>query len=257
LVPRRRKNSRRCSRRGLSQYIVRPAFRHIPSKPAHIFPTAKEDWHLYTFEKPTASSDALSDSILEQENGGETSGSDETASDEGSTNGDPQQPDLPPPTAIVALPPATITPPPAAGDPPLQPTAVPPTTLAETNADDHPRSGSLPNNVRPSTAVAVHATPAAQYQDTPDPEVPGDRHVPSGGVDLATPSNLPTNARESIWMKSRKTLKYFREVYTMGGLSDLIFHWHQLEEALGFPETVSYTIIGATRTCTDAPADPP
>jgi len=49
---------------------------------------------------------------------------------------------------------------------------------------------------------------------------------------------LPLGAGESAWMKSKHTLKYFREVHKSGKLSDLILHWHQLEEALGFPEAV-------------------
>ena len=62
----------------------------------------------------------------------------------------------------------------------------------------------------------------------------------SGNASYATFDDLPTNARESGWMKSKKTLKYFREVYKLGKFPDLILHWYQLEEALGFPETVSF-----------------
>jgi len=53
---------------------------------------------------------------------------------------------------------------------------------------------------------------------------------------------LPLGAEEAAWMKPKKTLKYFREVHRPGKLSDLIVHWYQLEEALGFPESVSFPI---------------
>ena len=65
------------------------------------------------------------------------------------------------------------------------------------------------------------------------------RAPPSGPNLLTDVGDLPMEAGESVWMKSKKTLKYFREVHKLGKLSDLISHWHQLEEALGFPEAVS------------------
>lgn len=71
------------------------------------------------------------------------------------------------------------------------------------------------------------------------PEITPAQPSPSGPDLPTTTSNVPMDARETTWMKSKQTLKYFREVYKLGKLSDLIFHWHQLEEALGFPETVS------------------
>lgn len=43
---------------------------------------------------------------------------------------------------------------------------------------------------------------------------------------------------EAAWMRSKHTLRFFREVHKTGRLADLIVHWHQLENALGFPETV-------------------
>lgn len=52
-------------------------------------------------------------------------------------------------------------------------------------------------------------------------------------------------------MRSRKTLKYFREVDKMDKLSGLLLHWYWLEEALGFPETVSHPTTKATRSSTN------
>ena len=41
-------------------------------------------------------------------------------------------------------------------------------------------------------------------------------------------------------MISKKTLKYFHEVNKTDKLSNLILHWYQLEQALGFQETVRH-----------------
>jgi hypothetical protein len=227
--------------------------RPIPLRASLTLPTAEKDWPLYTLEQPTPSSSTSSGSNLEQESGDETDGNDETGSEEIITDAILRRPDLPPATVAV-IPPST------AGDPPLQPAAIPPAMLAETNADGHSCSDLLSSDVHPasSTAVPVDAVLLPEHQDVLDPKVSGhlDHRVSSGGADRVTPSNLPANARESVWMKARGTLKYFRGVYQMDGLSDLIYHWYQLEEALDFPETVSHLIIGVTRTHTDAPEDP-
>jgi hypothetical protein len=173
---------------------------------------------------------------------------DETGGEEVGADADPQQPDLAPDAV-------TVTPPLVVGNPPLQPTIAPSAVLAETDTNDHPSSGSLPSDTHSASPseVPTRATPATQDQDILDLEAPDhlDRHVSSSGVDL-----LPTNAREARWMKPKNTLKYFREVHKMGKLSDLILHWHQLEEALGFPEIVSHPATEATRTFTNVPADP-
>lgn len=45
---------------------------------------------------------------------------------------------------------------------------------------------------------------------------------------------------EPAWMKKKRTLKYFREAPKLGCLSDVIQHWYQLEESLGFQNVVSF-----------------
>jgi hypothetical protein len=52
-------------------------------------------------------------------------------------------------------------------------------------------------------------------------------------------------------MRSRKTLKYFREVDKMDKLLGLLLHWYRLEEALGFPETVSHLTTKAMQSSTN------
>ena len=53
-----------------------------------------------------------------------------------------------------------------------------------------------------------------------------------------TPSLLPEDAGESIWMKKKGTLNYLRSAFKMGGLSTLISNWYRLEEVLGLLEQV-------------------
>jgi len=69
---------------------------------------------------------------------------------------------------------------------------------------------------------------------------PGLGKAPIHSVDSPALFHLPENARESIWMKKKGTLTYFRSAFKMGNLSGLISNWYQLEEALGFPEQVRF-----------------
>jgi hypothetical protein len=82
--------------------------------------------------------------------------------------------------------------------------------------------------------------------------------VPSGQdrILLAGIEDLPMNATEAGWMKSKKTLKYFREVHKAGKLSELVLHWYQLEEALGFLESVSSPATSAVRVSADPEQTP-
>lgn len=113
--------------------------------------------------------------------------------------------------------------------------------------------------VTPSAVGAAPFQPAAAFSETNtagncppplDPPPTGNPHpAPPTDVPTRAAANqdqrildleaLPTNATEATWMKSKKTLKYFRDAHKMGKLSDLHIHWYQLEEALGFQETVS------------------
>ena len=75
-----------------------------------------------------------------------------------------------------------------------------------------------------------------------------DRQASPRGASPSASDNLPMNAEEATWMKTKKTLKYFREVYKTPALSNLILPWYCLEKSLGFPETVSVPTIRAART---------
>jgi len=47
---------------------------------------------------------------------------------------------------------------------------------------------------------------------------------------------------EPTWMKKKRTLDYFRNTIKLGDLPNIIEHWYELEELLGFPDTVSVFI---------------
>ena len=40
-------------------------------------------------------------------------------------------------------------------------------------------------------------------------------------------------------MKNKRTLDYFRNTSKLGSLPNIIEHWYELEQLLGFKETVS------------------
>ena len=44
---------------------------------------------------------------------------------------------------------------------------------------------------------------------------------------------------EPTWMKKKRTLNYFRNTFKLGDLPNVIGHWYELEELLGFQDTVS------------------
>ena len=57
-------------------------------------------------------------------------------------------------------------------------------------------------------------------------------------------ANPPTRllagiTEEPMWMKKKHTLDYFRSTTDFGKLSNIIEHWYELENLLGFPEAVS------------------
>lgn len=156
----------------------------------------------------------------------------------------PRQPIITPPAASVDMMPTLVS------VVPLQPAVTPPVVLAKTNATGNslPSLDPLPDNPRPTSLVggsvgASNDTPVGMDQDFPDLEMPShpDRGAPSRENDILFTGidDLPTSATEAGWMKSKKTLKYFREAHKVGNLSKLILHWYQFEEVLGFPETVS------------------
>ena len=191
-----------------------------------MFPTAPSDWHLYTLEP---SPDGPSTGPMEQDETDADIDADNCADADADAGNDAsidagsdtnmQQLDL---ATHPALSPETST----TNNSPSSPDSPPPTNSCSTAP----------------TKVPTHVAPVNRGQDNPDLEPPTrpDCGVsPCGNNLLTTIDDLPMTVTESTWMKAKKTLKYFREVHKMGKLSTLILHWYQLEEALGFQETVS------------------
>lgn len=212
LAKRRPRNSRPCSQHGFTRYIVRYAFCRTPFELLLIFPTAPSEWPFYSLSESTSDGPSTA-SNLEQDDE-EDIGADI----------DVQQPDPAAATLTDVMPLAvsTISP---------QSTTTHPAALPEINVT----TSTLPSGFPPPSDP--HAALANQDQGVLDPKVPNHLDhciAPCSNDPLTTINDLPTNATESAWMKSKKTLKYFREVYKMGKLSDLILHWYQLKEVLGF-----------------------
>ena len=196
-----------------------------------ICPTAPEDWHLYTFNQ-SALDDSSAGSSPEDVDGVD-------AHTDAST--DAQQPDLATAGSTSVVPSVAVA-------SPSQPTTSRPAAVQINTTDDGlPSTGStsssdsLPTS---PTEVPPHAAPVSQDQDTLDldqaPTHPDHRAPSCGNNLLNTIDELPMNAIEPVWMKPKKTLGYFHEVHKIGKSSSLFLHWYQLEEALGFPETVSH-----------------
>lgn len=56
-----------------------------------------------------------------------------------------------------------------------------------------------------------------------------------------SPANvLPNISNAPTWMKKKRILEYLRDTPKLGCLSDVIRHWYELEELLGFPDAVSF-----------------
>lgn len=107
------------------------------------------------------------------------------------------------------------------------------------NPSDSPRDRPRPST---PTEAPTRATSVIQNQGAVDieaPDRPDCRSSPHGADPLTASGDLLANARESGWMRSKGTLGYFREVCKTRELSNLVLHWYQLEEALGFPEKVN------------------
>ena len=132
--------------------------------------------------------------------------------------------------------------------PPVPPSSESSLPKTNTTGNNIPSPDLLPPNnslLALVTEVSTHGVLANQNQGvrvTGAPTGP-DCNMPHSDIPSTTTDVLPTNATESQWMKAKKTLTYFREVHEMGKLSDLILHWYQLKEALGFQETMSHPPI--------------
>ena len=186
-----------------------------------MFPSATSDWRLFSLKRShSTTSDVPTGSNLKQ-------------TDSEGININIQQP-ISPISTSVALPLA-------AGAADVQDTVLPESDTAADclSSDSHSNNShpASPNEV--STGVAPIVQDQHPIHDAPDHP---DSQTPPRDASLTPFDNLLMNARESEWMKSKKTLKYFREVYKMGKLSDLVTHWHSLKEALGFLETASHLI---------------
>ena len=59
-------------------------------------------------------------------------------------------------------------------------------------------------------------------------------------VNHGSPANILANISNApAWMKKKQTLEYLCSTPKLGCFSDVIQHWYELEELLGFPHTVS------------------
>ena len=59
-------------------------------------------------------------------------------------------------------------------------------------------------------------------------------------VNVGTLPNIPATTHDMLaWMTKKKILGYFRDTAKLGKLSDVIEHWYELEQLLGFQEAVS------------------
>ena len=215
-------------------------FCYILFEPHLTSPVATSDWHLYSLKRSATSTDDVSPmaSSSQQVNGEE--GSSSAGSEGVNPDTDAQKLDLAP--ASVTSPTPLVT-----GADHLQPTTLPGANPAAIAPSD-----SRPNSSYPASPTGVSTT-IVQGQDILDPSPPDspdhhtppndvtDHHAPPNDVNPpATLDGLPMNARQSEWMISKKTLKYFCEVNEAGKLSNLILHWYQLEQALGFQEIVRH-----------------
>ena len=184
---------------------------------------ASSDWHLYGLGSPT--SQTSTNSSTEQEDPEDT---DIDVADNGVADVGVD--------ANVQRPNEAVTPmPTAAGAAPLQPlvTSAPAIlTGLSTSHNIPPLSDTLPDDpLLPSpTGESMEIPSANQDQGFPNLEVPDGLNRPvlsrENDILLAGIEDLPMDATGSGWMKSKKTLQYFRQVHKTGKLSELILHWY-------------------------------
>ena len=194
-------------------------------------PTAHSDWPLYGLGKLTSTSSST------KQDDPEVAGVD--VADDGAANVDVDTNAQRPDKAVTTM--AT-----AAGVAPPQPLVTSDPVILTgllTNSNISPLLVPLPADplLPLPTGESMEIVLINQDQDFPDLEVPSGLELPLpscwNDILLTGIEDLPMDATESGWMKSKKTLKYFREIHKTGKLSELILHWYQLEEALGFLES--------------------
>ena len=207
-----------------------------------MFPVAPEDWHIFSFGGPTPSSGDVTSTDVDLE--------------QVIVDAAPQP--TPAPATVIAsthLVPTT-TPEEAGIDPcavttttsplPVDPA---PTTTTASLFSTAPLQSNAATAKTTTTSHPLDSSPGNSHLAPPvDQGIPDlgatNHHVPPCGINILTTINdLPADARVAGWTRSKKTLEYFRGVREMGNLSDLVLHWYQLEEVLGFPETVSTQTI--------------
>ena len=222
-VPKRRTNSRCCSRYGFLRSTVRPCYAEFTSNYPNTPYTAQSEWSLFSLDQLPSSSGSVS--------------VDEGAGD--AVTGTEQQ--VPATATTVAVLPTT-------GAPSHDRVTAQPVVLPGLNTtDDTTPPPDVPAITSPcDREVIAFEMPAFLDLETPTlpdleaPTLSSSRSSPPDAEPSIATGGLPSSVREAVWMKSKKTLKYFQGVHKMGKLSDLILHWYQLEEALGFPEVVSH-----------------
>lgn len=140
------------------------------------------------------------------------------------------------PQLVPTLATATTSPLPVPSATPLQPAVVQSITFPEDAF-----TFSFPDPPPPPSPTDAHTHATLVDQGTLDLAVPDHQgcHLPPGAINPpVTITSLPADAG-ARWMRSKGTLEYFRRVDKIGQMSNLILHWYQLEEALGFPDPVS------------------
>jgi hypothetical protein len=192
-------------------------------------PSAEPDWRYYSLEKSTASDGALATDL------GSEKGDDITGNKQGCSNAlepiDEERDTTATPSSLVTK---NVSP---------QPTVAPLATAAGVETVSNRPSSDLPNNSHSASPTEASTLKVAPMRDQgiPDPKVPdlpGHLVPPSQPHAHATLDGVAMT-QESQWMRSKKTLAYFYGTHKMGKLLDVILHWYQLEETLGFCETVS------------------
>jgi len=88
-----------------------------------------------------------------------------------------------------------------------------------------------------SSPIPDYTRPSSLRIDEPPPVVPSQLYSQASAS--PPPDMLAGITNEPTWMKKKRTLDYFRNAFKFGDLHNVIVHWYQLEELLGFQRNVS------------------
>ena len=104
----------------------------------------------------------------------------------------------------------------------------------------------LPTTTRPSPRLVTKVVANAQHSHAKPGllnSAPSSGVIPSKSVDASSPPVLVGVKDEPEWMETKGTLKYFRNAFKLGKLSDVIEHWYELEKLLGFQKSVRTSLF--------------